>query len=61
MKNHELSEMGDLREAGAVAVSDDAFQVQEAGFMRNVMEYAAMLDLPVLTHIAKTLTFLTAA
>jgi dihydroorotase len=52
--NRELSEMGDLKGAGAVAVSDDAFQVQEAGFLRKAMEYAKMLDLPVLAHCEDT-------
>ena len=54
MKNRELSEMGDLREAGAVAVSDDAFQVQDAGFLRKAMEYAGMLKLPALLHCENT-------
>ncbi len=50
MANRELAEMGDLKEAGAVAVSDDAFSVQDAEFLRRAMEYAHMLDLPVLAH-----------
>ncbi len=50
MGNRELSEMGDLKDAGAVAVSDDAYAVQDAEFMRRAMEYAQMLDLPVLLH-----------
>ncbi|MFM7321012.1 MAG: dihydroorotase [Armatimonadota bacterium] len=54
MANHELSEMADLRDAGAVAVSDDAFQVQDAEFMRRAMEYAGMLGLPVLAHCEDT-------
>ncbi len=54
LKNIELSEMGDLKDAGAVAVSDDAFQVQEAGFMRKAMEYAQMLGLPMLAHCEDT-------
>ena len=54
LKNTELAEMGDLKWAGAIAVSDDAFQVQDAGFMRKVMEYAAMLELPVLAHCENT-------
>ncbi len=54
MTNKELSEMGDMKDAGAVAISDDAFQVQEAGFMRKAMEYAQMLDLPVLAHCEDT-------
>jgi dihydroorotase len=54
MLNRELAEMGDLKDAGAVAVSDDAFEVQDAEFLRHVMEYARMLDLPVLTHCQDT-------
>ncbi|MBC7804589.1 MAG: dihydroorotase [Akkermansiaceae bacterium] len=50
MGNRELAEMGDLKEAGAVAVSDDAYAIQDAEFMRRGMEYARMLDLPVLAH-----------
>lgn len=50
MANTELAEMGDLKEAGAVAVSDDAFSVQDAEFLRRAMEYAHMLGLPVLLH-----------
>jgi dihydroorotase len=50
MANKELAEMADLKDAGAVAVSDDAYQVQDAEFMRRAMEYAHMLDLPVLAH-----------
>jgi len=54
MHNKELAEMGDLRDAGAVAVSDDAFQVQDSEFMRRAMEYAKMLELPVLAHCEDT-------
>jgi dihydroorotase len=54
MLNRELAEMGDLKEAGAVAVSDDAFEVQDAEFLRRAMEYSRMLDLPVLTHCQDT-------
>lgn len=54
MKNHELTEMADLKAAGAVAVSDDAYQVQDPLFLRRAMEYAAMVDLPVLLHCENT-------
>lgn len=46
----EMAELGEMVEAGAVAISDDAFPVQSADLMRRVMEYAAMLDVPFLTH-----------
>ncbi|GAB4454903.1 MAG: dihydroorotase [Armatimonadaceae bacterium] len=54
MANQELAEMAYLKDAGAVAVSDDAFQVQDAEFMRRAMEYAKMLSLPVLAHCENT-------
>ena len=37
----EMAEIGDMIEAGAVAISDDAFPVQSADLMRRVMEYCA--------------------
>jgi len=46
----EMAEIGDMVEAGAVAVSDDGFPVQSADLMRRVMEYAGMFDIPVLAH-----------
>ena len=54
MENHELAEMADLKDAGAVAVSDDAFPVQNSEFLRRAMEYAKMLALPVLLHCEDT-------
>ena len=50
LKGQELSEMGELKKAGAVAVSDDGKPVQSAVLMRHAMEYAAMFDLPVISH-----------
>lgn len=53
----EMAEIGDMIDAGAVAISDDAFPVQSADLMRRVMEYSRMFDVPVLTHCEdKTLT-----
>ncbi len=45
-----MAEIGDMIDAGAVAISDDAFPVQSADLMRRVMEYSRMFDVPVLTH-----------
>jgi dihydroorotase len=39
-KNEQLAEMAELKEAGAIAVSDDAFPIQDAGFMRRCFQYA---------------------
>ncbi|MDY0003063.1 MAG: dihydroorotase [Polyangia bacterium] len=49
-KGKELTEMGELKEAGAVAVSDDGDPISEAGMMRRVLEYASTFGLPVANH-----------
>jgi dihydroorotase len=46
----ELSEMGELCAAGAVAFSDDGRSVTSAAVMRRAMEYARMLGVPVISH-----------
>lgn len=50
LKGESLSEMGDLREAGCVAVSDDGRPVSDGEIMRRAMEYASSFDLPVISH-----------
>ena len=45
-----IAEYWDLREAGAVALSDDGKPVMDAALMRRAMEYAYSLDLPVIQH-----------
>ncbi len=46
----ELTEMADLREAGAIGVSDDGVCVMNAAVMRHAMEYARTFDLLVSQH-----------
>jgi dihydroorotase len=46
----ELAEMGEMKSAGIVAVSDDGQPVPTAGMMRRAMEYARGFDLPVVDH-----------
>jgi dihydroorotase len=46
----ELAEMGEMRSAGIVAVSDDGRPVASAGMMRRALEYARDFDLPVIDH-----------
>ncbi len=46
----ELAEMGEMKSAGIVAVSDDGRPVTSAGMMRRAMEYARGFDLPVIDH-----------
>ena len=49
-QGEELSEFGDLREAGCVAVSDDGRPVADARMMRRALEYAKAFDLVVIDH-----------
>ncbi len=50
LQNTELTEMADLKDAGAVGIGDDAFPVANSGFLRRAMEYCSMLDLPYVAH-----------
>ena len=50
MQGDHLTEMAELKAAGAIAISDDAFPLQNADTMRSVMQYCRMLDLPLMTH-----------
>lgn len=49
-KGAELTEMAELRDAGAVAVSDDGVCVMSANVMRRALEYAKTFDMPVIQH-----------
>src|SRR5215210_230612 len=46
----ELSEMGEMKNAGIIAVSDDGRPVPTAGTMRRAMEYAKGFGLTVVDH-----------
>lgn len=45
-----LTEFGDLKEAGAVAFSDDGKWVADSSLMRQALEYAASFGMPVISH-----------
>jgi dihydroorotase len=45
-----LAEMGEMRDAGIVAVSDDGKPVMNAELMRRALEYARTFGLPVVQH-----------
>lgn len=49
-KGETLTEFGDLREAGAVALSDDGFSVKNSELMRRALEYAKYHGLTVISH-----------
>jgi dihydroorotase len=46
----QLAEIGDLRTAGCVAISDDGRPVASALLMRRALEYASMFHMPVIDH-----------
>ena len=49
-KGEQLTEMADLKSAGAVGVSDDGRCVTSSHVMRRALEYANTFDLPVIQH-----------
>ena len=46
----ELSEMGDMAAAGAVAFTDDGHMVRTAALMRHALEYSLLVGKPVVDH-----------
>ncbi|NDO19266.1 dihydroorotase [Lachnospiraceae bacterium MD329] len=50
LKGKELAEIGEMKFAGAVAISDDGRPVVESGLMRRAMQYADMFDITVISH-----------
>ncbi|MFH1553226.1 MAG: dihydroorotase [Candidatus Omnitrophota bacterium] len=46
----QIAEMGELKEAGCLALSDDGSPVEDAALLRRALEYASMVDLLVISH-----------
>ncbi|MCI0391571.1 MAG: dihydroorotase [Acidobacteria bacterium] len=49
-KGEQLAEIGEMKSAGIVAISDDGKPVLDSGIMRRAMEYSRDFDLPVVDH-----------
>lgn len=49
-KGEELAEMGSMKEAGIVAVSDDGRPVMKSSVMKKALIYAGQFNLPVISH-----------
>ncbi len=49
-RGEEITEMGELIKAGAVAFSDDGIPVMSSLLMRRALEYARMFDVAIVTH-----------
>ncbi|MBC8187964.1 MAG: dihydroorotase [Proteobacteria bacterium] len=50
LKGHVMTEMMALRDAGAVAFSDDGATIMDASVMRRVLEYSTLAAAPVIVH-----------
>ena len=50
MEGRELAEMAALREAGAVAFSDDGLPISDAGVMRRALQYQHLVGGTILLH-----------
>jgi len=50
LKGEELAEIGEMLEAGAIAISDDGRPVMDANLMRRALEYCSMFNVPVSVH-----------
>src|SRR5256885_726960 len=49
-QGEQLADIAELKRAGCVAITDDGRPVATALLMRRALEYASMLDLPVIEH-----------
>ncbi len=49
-KGEQLAEIGEMKKAGAVAISDDGVAVKNSRLMRLAMEYASGFDIKCLCH-----------
>jgi dihydroorotase len=47
---NDLTEMWLMKKEGAVAFSDDGLPIQNGAMMRIALEYATMMDVPVINH-----------
>lgn len=50
LEGKQLAEIGELVEAGAVAVSDDGHPIQDPRVMRRALEYVTHFDIPLIEH-----------
>lgn len=50
MRGERLTEVGEMVDAGAVAITDDGLPVADAGLMRLALEYTQTFGIPVASH-----------
>lgn len=49
-RGEELAEIGELKFAGAVALSDDGNPVRSTSLMKKALQYASMFDITIISH-----------
>lgn len=54
LKGEELSEIGELKDAGVVGISDDGNSIMNSQVMRRALQYSKMFNLPVIDHCEDT-------
>jgi dihydroorotase len=50
LRGEEITDMSDLRAAGAVAFSDDGHPIENSLVMRRALEYSRLIDAPIIDH-----------
>ncbi len=50
LKGEEISDIGEIIRAGAVALSDDGHGVMNSQLLRRAMEYSTIFDVPIISH-----------
>jgi dihydroorotase len=50
LKGETITEIGEFKEAGAVAISDDGRPITNSRIFMLALEYASMFDLPIISH-----------
>ncbi len=50
LKGNSLADIGELKESGAVGLSDDGNPVEDAALMGRALLYARTFDLPIISH-----------
>jgi len=50
LEGKEMAPIGELKEAGVVALSDDGNPIADSGFLRRALEYAKYFNLPIISH-----------
>ncbi len=49
-RGEEMTEIGELVDAGAIAVSDDGRPIWDSGLLRRTLEYIQTFDIPLFSH-----------